>query len=134
MIGIWSAHSQAFLLVATVLSAIGLSLPIFLTPLAWARRFGWTIPEHTDLAVYFGRSLGALAVTINLLTLRAALTGEALVPAFEVTLVVSLLMVVVHVYGAVRRVQPVSETIEIGFWAAIALLALACWPAACFRS
>ena len=129
MIGAWSAHAQQFLLVATVLSALGLSLPIFLMPLAWARRFGWTIPDHTDLAVYFGRSLGALAVTINLLTLRAALTGEALVPAFEVTLVVSLLMVVVHVYGAVRRVQPVSETIEIGFWAAIALLALACWPA-----
>ena len=129
MIGMWSVHAQAFLLVATILSAAGLSLPILLVPLAWARRFGWTIPEHTDLAVYFGRSLGALAVTINLLTLRAALTGVALVPAFEVTLVVSLLMVVVHVYGALRRVQPLSETIEIGFWAAIALLALACWPA-----
>ena len=128
MIGVWSGHAQAFLLVATVLSALGLSLPIFLAPLAWARRFGWTIPDHTELAVYFGRSLGALAVTINLLTLRAALTGVALVTAFEVTLVVSVLMVVVHVYGALRRVQPVSETIEIGFWAAIALLALACWP------
>ena len=129
MIGMWSGHAQAFLLVATILSAAGLSLPILLVPLAWARRFGWTIPEHTDLAVYFGRGLGALAVTINLLTLRAALTGVALVPAFEVTLVVSLLMVVVHVYGALRRVQPLSETVEIGFWAAIALLALACWPA-----
>jgi nitrate reductase gamma subunit len=128
MIGAWSAHAQTFLLVASILSALGLSLPIFLVPLAWARRFGWTIPDHTDLAVYFGRSLGALAVTINLLTLRAALTGEALVPAFEVTLIVSLLMVVVHVYGALRRVQPVSETLEIGFWAAIALFALACWP------
>ena len=128
MIGVWSGHAQGFLVVATVLSALGLSLPIFLAPLAWARRFGWTIPDHTELAVYFGRSLGALAVTINLLTLRAALTGVALVTAFEVTLVVSVLMVVVHVYGALRRVQPVSETIEIGFWAAIALLALACWP------
>ena len=128
MIGVWSGHAQVFLVVATVLSALGLSLPIFLAPLAWARRFGWTIPDHTELAVYFGRSLGALAVTINLLTLRAALTGVALVTAFEVTLVVSVLMVVVHVYGALRRVQPVSETIEIGFWAAIALLALACWP------
>ena len=128
MIGVWSGHAHAFLLVATVLSALGLSLPIFLAPLAWARRFGWTIPDHTELAVYFGRSLGALAVTINLLTLRAALTGAALATAFEVTLVVSVLMVVVHVYGALRRVQPVSETIEIGFWAAIALLALACWP------
>ena len=128
MIGAWSAHAQTFLLVASILSALGLSLPIFLVPLAWARRFGWTIPGHTDLAVYFGRSLGALAVTINLLTLRAALTGEALVPAFEVTLVVSLLMVVVHVYGALGRVQPVSETLEIGFWVAIALFALACWP------
>jgi hypothetical protein len=128
LIGVWSGHAKAFLLVATVLSALGLSLPIFLAPLAWARRFGWTIPDHTELAVYFGRSLGALAVTINLLTLRAALTGAALVTAFEVTLVVSVLMVVVHVYGALRRVQPVSETIEIGFWAAIALLALACWP------
>lgn len=134
MIGVWSEHAQAFLLVATILSAAGLSLPIFLVPLAWARRFGWTIPEHTDLAVYFGRSLGVLAVTINLLTLRAALTGEALLPAFEVTLVVSLLMVVIHAYGAIRRVQPVSETIEIGFWAAIVLFALACWPTACFSS
>jgi hypothetical protein len=130
MIGAWSQHGQAFLLVATLLSAVGLSLPILLAPLAWARRFGWTIPEHTELAVYFGRSLGALAVTINLLTLRAALTGEAIVPAFEVTFVVSTLMIVVHVYGALRRVQPVSETIEIGFWAAIALLALGCWPVA----
>ena len=129
MIGTWSGHAQAFLLVATVLSALGLSLPIFLMPLAWARRFGCTIPDHTDLAAYFRRSLRAIAVTTTLPTPRAALTGDALAPAFDVTLVVSLLMVAVHVYGAVRRVQPVSETIEIGFWAAIALLALACWPA-----
>ncbi len=70
MIGIWGSHAQAFLLALTVVTSAVFALPIFFVPLAWARRFGWRIPEHTDLAVYFGRCLGAFILIVELLMLR----------------------------------------------------------------
>src|ERR1051326_3101395 len=76
MIGIWSAHAQAYLLVTMAITTITFALPIFLAPLRWARMLGWTIPAHTDLAVYFGRCLGAFVLIVEALMLRAALTGE----------------------------------------------------------
>ena len=35
----------------------------------------WRIPQDIDLAVYFGRCLGAFILIVEALMLRAALTG-----------------------------------------------------------
>ena len=128
MIGIWAAHAQLFLLVLMVVTSAVFALPIFLAPLTWARRLGWQIPEHTDLAVYFGRCLGSFILIVELLMLRAAFTGTGLVFTFQVLIAVAVLMTVVHIWGALQRIQPISETLEIGMYAGLGLLAVLFYP------
>lgn len=128
MLGLWSAHAQGFLISLAVITSAAFALPIFLAPLTWARWFGWRIPEHTHLAIYFGRCLGAFIVIVELLMLRAGLTGEGLVFTFQVLLAVAGFMIVVHIWGAVQRIQPLSETLEIGMYAGLGLLALLFYP------
>jgi uncharacterized membrane protein YsdA (DUF1294 family) len=128
MVGTWGSHAQAFLLVLMLVTSAAFALPIFLAPLAWARQLGWRIPEHTDLAVYFGRCLGAFILVVELLMLRASLTGTGLVFTFQVLIAVAALMTVVHVWGELQRIQPVSETLEIGMYAGLGILAVLFYP------
>ena len=128
MIGIWGAHAQLFLLVLLLVTSAVFALPIFLAPLSWAQRLGWKIPEHTDLAVYFGRCLGAFILIVELLMLRAAFTGTGLVFTFQVLIAVAVLMTVVHIWGALQRIQPISETLEIGMYAGLGFLAVLFYP------
>jgi len=128
--GLWSAYSQDFLLWLAIGTTLVFALPIFCVPLHWARLMGWTIPDQTHLAIYFGRCLGAFILIVEALMMRAALTGEALHTTYEVLAAVATSMIVVHVYGALRRIQPLSETLETGFYAGMLALTLLCWPAA----
>jgi hypothetical protein len=124
----WGSHAQAFLLVLMLVTTAAFALPIFLAPLAWATRLGWRIPEHTDLAVYFGRCLGAFILVVELLMLRAVLTGSGLVFTFQVLIAVAVLMTIVHIWGALQRVQPISETLEIGMYAGLGALTVLFYP------
>jgi hypothetical protein len=128
MVGMWGAHAQAFLLVLMLVTSAVFALPIFLAPLTWARRLGWQIPEHTDLAVYFGRCLGAFILIVELLMLRAAFTGIGLVFTFQVLIAVAVLMTIVHIWGALQRIQPISETLETGMYAGLGILAVLFYP------
>jgi hypothetical protein len=128
MVGTWGSHAQAFLLALMLITSAAFAVPIFLAPLAWARRLGWRIPEDTDLAIYFGRCLGAFILVVELLMLRAALTGTGLVFTFQVLIAVAVLMTVVHVWGALQRIQPVAETLEIGMYAGLGILAVLFYP------
>ena len=130
LIGVWGEHAQAYLLVLVALTSAAFALPIFLMPLRWARWFGWRIPDDTHLALYFGRCLGAFILIVELLMLRAGLTREGLVFTFQVIAAVATLMTVVHVWGAVQRVQPPLETLEIGMYAGLLGLTLLFWPGA----
>tara|TARA_B100000902_G_C27075889_1_gene796390 strand:- start:279 stop:476 length:198 start_codon:yes stop_codon:yes gene_type:complete len=38
------------------------------------------------------------------------------------------LMVIVHIWGAVLRIQPVTETIETGFWVLLLILNFLFYP------
>ena len=129
MLGLWSANAADFLLILTLATTLAFALPIFLVPLTWARLMAWQIPQQTDLAVYFGRCLGAFILILEALMLRAALTGEAMHTAFELLAATATMMIVVHVYGALKRIQPLSETLEIGFYVLLLLLTLMFWPA-----
>ncbi|WP_428312754.1 hypothetical protein [Hydrocarboniphaga sp.] len=130
MIGLYSSHATTYLLILMVSTTLAFALPIFLKPLVWARLMQWKIPQDTDLAVYFGRCLGAFILIIELVALRAALTGADLRLAFDLMFCVYGFMTVVHVYGALRRIQPITETLEIGFWILLAVLNLLFYPAA----
>ena len=129
MIGMWGDGAQTFLLAFGLFGAVAFGLPILLTPLAWARAFRWNVPDDTDLAVYFGRCLGVLALVLNVFMVRAGLTGEGMVFVFQFAITVFVGMTLVHIWGAIRRIQPITETIEIAFWAGLVLLGLLFYPA-----
>lgn len=128
MLGIWSAHSQQYLLIFSISTAILFSAPLFFNPIQWARIMRWTIPSHTHLAIYFGRCLGALALVINLIVVQVALKGEGVAIVFQGLNLLLVLMVGVHIYGAIKRIQPITETLEIGFWFALLILNLCFQP------
>lgn len=129
MLGLYAQHAQTYLLVLMISTTLFFALPIFIAPLAWARLMLWRIPQDTDLAVYFGRCLGAFILIVEFLMLRGATTVETTAYAFDVLFGVFGLMLAVHVYGAIRRIQPITETLEIGFWALLLLLNTWFYPA-----
>lgn len=130
MLGIWAEHSGTYLFVLATLTTLFFALPIFVKPLTWARLMRWEIPEQKHLAIYFGRCLGAFILIVEALMLRGALSSTHRVEAFEVLFMVFGLMFFIHVYGALRRIQPITETMEIGFWAVLFALNAAFFPAA----
>jgi len=129
MLGLWSAHAQGYLLILMGVTTLVFAMPIFLVPLTWARFFGWRLPTDTHLAVYFGRCLGAFILIVEGLMLRAGLTGEGLALTFQVVIAVAALMVIVRVWGAVQRIQPLAETLEIGMYAGLLVLTVMFYPA-----
>jgi hypothetical protein len=128
MIGIWNEFAQTYLLVFVIVTSTFFALPLFFRPLVWAKLMMWEIPKETDLAVYFGRCLGAFICIVELIILRAALTGEGLVFAFEVMLAVFSFMLIVHIYGAIKKIQPVTETLENILWIVLLVLTLGFFP------
>ena len=124
MIGLWNTHAQGYLLVLMAVTTVTFALPLFIAPLAWARLFHWRLPGETDLAVYFGRCLGAFVLIVDALMLRAGATGEGLGFTFQVLLAVATLMIIVHVWGALQRIQPITETLEVCMYAGIFILTI----------
>ena len=112
-----------------IVTTLFFALPIFLAPLQWARLMRWTIPEHQHLAIYFGRCLGAFILVVEVAMLRSATTGTSFSYAFDILFVVFTLMFFVHVYGAIKKIQPITETLEIGFWMILFVLNILFYPA-----
>lgn len=119
MLGAYGEFSRTYLTVFMVATTLFFSVPIFVAPLAWARLMRWTIPEHTHLAIYFGRCLGAFCLIVELLTLRAVLTGTGVGMMFDLLFLLFGAMLALHIHGAIARIQPITETLEIGFWGAM---------------
>ena len=130
MLGYYAHYSQYYITTLMLFTTLFFALPIFIAPIAWARAMRWTIPEHQHLAIYFGRCLGAFILVVEVAMLRSATTGTSFSYAFDILFVVFLLMFVVHVYGALKRIQPITETLEIGFWMILFVLNMLFYPAA----
>ncbi len=130
MVGISSQHAQSFLIGLGIGTGLLFSAPITFAPMRWARLVGWKVPDDADLALYFGRCLGAFALILNLFMLRAGFIGAHVPATFEFMALLWGAMIVVHVVGALQGVQPIFETIEIGFWFALAVLTALFWPGA----
>ncbi|MEU8271274.1 hypothetical protein AB0B89_29455 [Sphaerisporangium sp. NPDC049002] len=109
-----------FLLVSATGFLAVYALPLLLVPLRWARWFRWEAPSGpTDLTVYFGRCLGAVAVAITWVALAAAPDPEHNLIVFDLIAIACGLQTLIHVDGAVRRIQPWTETLEIGLYAVL---------------
>ncbi len=129
MLGYMSEHSWTYLLSLLTITTFFFALPILFKPLLWAKLMLWEVPQQTDLAVYFGRCLGAFILIVEVLMLRGVTTGTGFSYAFDVLYLVFSLMLVIHIYGAIRRIQPITETLEIGLWAILLILNTLFYPA-----
>lgn len=130
MLGYYAQYSKEYITTLMIVTTLFFALPIFVAPLAWARAMRWIIPEHQHLAIYFGRCLGAFILIVEITMLRSVTTGTSYSYAFDILFLVFTLMFVVHVYGAIKRMQPITETLEIGFWMILFVLNVLFYPAA----
>jgi hypothetical protein len=129
MIGIFSHYSNVFLYVVGTATLLGFGLPLTIFPLKWARLFQWRLPEDSQLASFLGRSLGVLLVVISIFSILVPAI-PMLMPYFYIFLLVILgAMLLLHVFGAIRKLQPMTETWEIALWVILFILGLCFYPA-----
>jgi hypothetical protein len=128
MLGIWNEYSSIFLIAFATLILVAFTLPMLFAPLRWAQVLLWRIPDHTDLAVYFGRSLGVAGTGIAFMCLLASQHSIVQPIVYDGLIAISAIFTVTHIHGAVRKIQPITETLEIGFWFGLMLLQIAVYP------
>ena len=128
MIGAWSEYSSTFLQVFAAIVLVAFAVPFLFAPMAWGRMIGFKPPGQTDLAVYFGRSLGAVGLGICLMCYLASQDPAIQPVVLDGLILISAALTVTHIYGAIRKIQPLIETLEIGFWIGLLLLQIAVYP------
>ena len=99
------------------------ALPLFLNPYAWAKRFGWREEPETDVGLYFGRCLGAIAIGGCVQSVEAARDPERHRSFFLFAEVAAWFLAAVHVRQGLERRQPPIENAEIAMWSASAIAA-----------
>lgn len=128
MIGLYGEYSATFLRVTAVLTLLAFAIPISLAPLKWAKALRWEVDARPDLALYFGRCLGVVALVLVWASWYAA-AHPALQPFyFNIYIAITALLTGVHIVGAMQKVQPWTETAEIPFWGGLVVLALLFYP------
>jgi hypothetical protein len=128
MIGLWSPYLHIYLYVVAVAMGIGFGIPLLLVPIQWARVFRWEIPQQRDLATFLGRSVGVFICVLAIFAYKAANTPAVQPFFFDLLLWVIAGSFLIHVYGAIKKAQPVTETIEILLWIFLFLATLAFYP------
>lgn len=128
MISLFSEHSGDFLRVVSLLTLVAFAVPISLAPLKWARVLRWEVDAKPDLALYFGRCLGVVALVLVWAGWQAASNPELQPFYFNILIGSTGLLTLVHIVGAFQRVQPWTETAEIPFWGGLMILALLFYP------
>jgi hypothetical protein len=97
------------------------ALPLLLDPYRWARWFGWKPEPETDVGLYFGRCLGALATAGCVQAARAARDPREHRSFFGWAEVAGWLLAAVHLRGLVERRQPPIEHAEIAGYSLFAI-------------
>src|SRR5436190_8833963 len=115
--------ARLFLRLAGAMFLVVFALPLLLDPYGWARRFGWRREPETDVGLYFGRCLGAVATGVSAHAVQASRDPARHAPLFNLMELIGWLLAAVHVRGLVERRQPPVEHAEIAGYAAFALLA-----------
>ena len=124
------ARARAFLLVAGISFMVVFALPLFVDPYWWADVFGWDTGPETDLGLYLGRCLGAVAIAIALLALVASRAPARHRSLFTLIALTTALVAVVHLRGLIEDSQPTVEHLETALYAIVCGLALWCRPPA----
>ena len=118
-------HRPARRLAAATAGLFGpvFALPLFVDPYRWARAFGWKEEPVTDVGLYFGRCLGALAIASCVQAGRAARDPAGNAGYFEYAEAAGWLLALVHVRGLLEGRQPPIEHAEIAGYSAFAYAA-----------
>ena len=128
MIGMWNPYLHIFLYVLAIAMLIGFGLPLLLVPIHWARLFRWEIPQPEQLAAFLGRTVGVFLCVSAIFAFRAANTPAVQPFFFDMLLWIISGSILIHVYGAIQRAQPITETIEILMWVLLLFATLAFYP------
>ncbi len=129
MVGIWQSYSDIFLYVAAAAMLISFGLPLLIAPVSWARVFRWQVPDERRLVVFMGRSMGVFIALMSVFAIQATRAPAAKPFFFDMMLFTFAAMLVLHVVGAIRKTQPVTETAEIGLWVVLFIVTLCFYPA-----
>jgi hypothetical protein len=121
--------SRVFLLAIAAVFIPVFAIPLFVDPVWWAERFGWDTEGASDLTDYLGRCLGAVALAIGLIALRAARYPEENLWLFDLLVLAALLLALVHLRGSIEDSQPLVEHLETAMYAGFAAAAWLCRPA-----
>jgi hypothetical protein len=128
MIGIWKSFSDIYLNIAGVAMLISFGIPLLLVPLRWARALRWEVPQPENLVVFLGRSMGILISLLAIFAFKVTCTPAAQPFFFDLMLWLFVSMFALHVYGAIRKTQPITETVEILLWVVLFLITLCFYP------
>ena len=128
MIGIWQSYSNVYLVVAGVAMLATFGVPLLVVPLRWARFLRWEVPQPENLVVFLGRSLGILISLLAIFAFKVTGSPAAKPFFFDLMLWLFVAMIALHGYGAIRKTQPVTETVEIGLWVVLFLITLCFYP------
>ena len=128
MIGIWKSYADVYLYVMGVSMLAAFGIPLLAVPLRWARAFRWETPQPENLVVFLGRSLGVFVSVLALFAFKAAGSPVAKPFFFDLVLWVLGALGLLHIYGAIKKTQPVTENVEILLWVALFLLTLCFYP------
>ncbi len=127
MIGIWQSYSDVFLYVVGVAMLLSFGIPLVAVPLSWARLFRWQVPQPQELVVFVIRSMGIIISLLAVFSFVAARSPAVQPFFFDLMLSTFAAMLVLHIYGAIKKTQPITETVEISLWVVLFLVTL------CFR-
>jgi len=128
MIGIWQSYSEVYLYVAGAAMLATFGLPLLVVPLSWARFLRWQVPQPDDIVVFLGRSLGIIISILAVFAFKVTSTPAAKPFFFDLMLWLFVAMIALHAYGAIRKTQPITETVEILLWVALFLITLCFYP------
>jgi hypothetical protein len=128
MIGIWKSYSDFYLYIAGVAMLISFGIPLLVVPLRWARALRWEVPQPENLVAFLGRSMGILISLLAIFAFKVTCTPAAKPFFFDLMLWLFVSMFALHVYGAIRKTQPITETVEILLWVVLFLITLCFYP------
>jgi hypothetical protein len=128
MIGIWKSYSDVYLYVAGVTMLATFGIPLLVVPLRWARLLRWEVPQPENLVVFLGRSLGIIVSLLSVFAFKVTTSPAAKPFFFDLMLWLFVAMIILHAYGAIRKAQPITETIEILLWVVLFLITLCFYP------
>jgi hypothetical protein len=128
MIGIWQSYSDVYLYIAGVAMLATFGLPLLLIPLRWARFFRWEVAQPENLVVFLGRSLGIIIALLAIFAFKVTASPAVKPFFFDLMLWLFAAMLALHAYGAIRKTQPMTETIEISLWVFLFLITLCFYP------